>query len=428
MGSLMSNVVMRFGRNFFRLKIATLNYISRVFPLFFLLFLFSNAFSGALMVSWDANSETDLSGYRLYYGTEQANYSESVDVGNVNSYAVQNLTEGQTYYFVLTAYDQAGNESAPSDEVSALISGPQTMATTDPSGVSVQWSPITGADSYHIYRSRDPYATVDTLVATVTDNSFLDDEHPKTKGYSCFYKVKAVSGGSEVYTFNRLGVYNVPLTRGRNLVSIPLVPADSSISEVLGAQLTGGTSSIQSDLAMIWNGTEYEAAWLVEGTTSDYEGKWVTQAGDRLSPLEITPNMAFWLIIRNTHHDSVFTVTGAVASSPERTIDLQKGQNYVGCPYPKAMSLNASELASDGVVAGSTFSAGSDQIRHWNGTGWEVAWLVSGTGTEWDGKWMNSAGTGLSTLQLEPGQGYLLMIKHDNPTNEWTIPNPDPNL
>lgn len=402
--------------------------IVRMLPILFILTFFSTSFAAALLVSWNANSEADLAGYKLYYGTEQANYTESVDVGSATSYIVENLTEGQTYYFVLTAYDLSGNESAPSDEASATVIGPQTIATASPQGVTIQWSPIQGADSYNVYRNRNPYAPADTLVATVTENSFLDSEHPRTKGIGSYYTVKALAGGSEIYTFNRLGVFNVALTKGRNLVSLPLIPADSSITSVLGSQLTGSTNSISSDLAMVWNGTEYEAAWLVEGTASPYEGKWVTQSGDRESPLVLTPDMSFWIVIRNNHADSIVMVTGSIHSEPARSMTLARGQNFLGCPFPTAVPLAESELAADGVVMGSSFSAGSDQLRKWTGSGWEIAWLVRGTGTEWDGKWMNGAGTGLSTMQFEPGKGYLLYIKHDNPNKEWTIPNPDPNL
>jgi len=70
-----------------------------------------------LTLAWDPNSETDLAGYTLYYGSSSRNYPNSIDVGNVNAYTAQNLTEGQTYYFAATAYDTNGNESAFSEEI-----------------------------------------------------------------------------------------------------------------------------------------------------------------------------------------------------------------------------------------------------------------------------------------------------------------------
>ncbi len=68
-------------------------------------------------VSWSANAEPDLAGYRVYYGHTSGNYSNKVDVGNQTSYEFTGLVSGQTYYIVTTSYDSAGNESPFSNEV-----------------------------------------------------------------------------------------------------------------------------------------------------------------------------------------------------------------------------------------------------------------------------------------------------------------------
>jgi hypothetical protein len=61
-----------------------------------------------------------LAGYKVYYGTQPGVYT-SVDVGNVNTYAITGLTKGQTYYFAVTDYDTNGTESDYSLVVSKLI-------------------------------------------------------------------------------------------------------------------------------------------------------------------------------------------------------------------------------------------------------------------------------------------------------------------
>ena len=66
----------------------------------------------------DGTPLTDLSGYKIYYGTASGNYSQTIDVGGITSSTVSNLTDGTTYYFAMTAYDTSGNESAYSNEVS----------------------------------------------------------------------------------------------------------------------------------------------------------------------------------------------------------------------------------------------------------------------------------------------------------------------
>lgn len=81
----------------------------------------SPVMGGTLQVSWMSNSEADLAGYRLYYGTASHSYTSTVDIGLPDQVQVNGLDETATYFFAVTAYDQSGNESAPSDEVVGRI-------------------------------------------------------------------------------------------------------------------------------------------------------------------------------------------------------------------------------------------------------------------------------------------------------------------
>ena len=72
-----------------------------------------------LVVEWQPNSEPDLAGYRIYYGTKSRTYSQVVDVGKVTQYRLGDLQPGTRYFIAVTAYDFSGNESNFSDEVSA---------------------------------------------------------------------------------------------------------------------------------------------------------------------------------------------------------------------------------------------------------------------------------------------------------------------
>lgn len=75
------------------------------------------AFAETATVSWDANTENDLSGYKIYYGTSSGSYDDVLDVSNTTSFLINNLVIGTTYFFVVTAYDFSGNESSFSSEV-----------------------------------------------------------------------------------------------------------------------------------------------------------------------------------------------------------------------------------------------------------------------------------------------------------------------
>ncbi|HKB06936.1 MAG TPA: fibronectin type III domain-containing protein [Candidatus Polarisedimenticolia bacterium] len=86
-----------------------------------------------IQLSWSPNSEPDLSGYRLRYGTSPGTYTQTINVGNVTSYSISGLDSSLTYYFVLHAYDGAGNVSLPSNEASGkpsiVVGTAPTVAT-----------------------------------------------------------------------------------------------------------------------------------------------------------------------------------------------------------------------------------------------------------------------------------------------------------
>ncbi|UCD35631.1 MAG: choice-of-anchor D domain-containing protein [Nitrospiraceae bacterium] len=74
--------------------------------------------------SEDGSALNDLAGYKVYIGSSPEAVSESIDVGNVTTYQVSDLTGGATYYFTVTAYDTSGNESGFSDWVSKTTAQP----------------------------------------------------------------------------------------------------------------------------------------------------------------------------------------------------------------------------------------------------------------------------------------------------------------
>ena len=78
------------------------------------------ASAAMVTLSWDANSEPDLVGYILHYGTSSRDYLDGVDVGNTTGCTISGLDPGQVYYFAVTAYNTVG-ESGFSEEVAYTI-------------------------------------------------------------------------------------------------------------------------------------------------------------------------------------------------------------------------------------------------------------------------------------------------------------------
>jgi hypothetical protein len=84
--------------------------------------------TGSATLTWtppttntDGSALTDLAGYKIYWGTTQGTYPNSVSVPNtVTSYVIPNLVPG-TYFFVATALNSTQVESTFSAPASKTI-------------------------------------------------------------------------------------------------------------------------------------------------------------------------------------------------------------------------------------------------------------------------------------------------------------------
>ena len=81
--------------------------------------------TGNATLTWAANVEpNNVAGYKIYVGTNSGTYSfpgSPFVTGKVTSYAISRLPKGQTYYFAISAYNSAGDESELSAEVSKSL-------------------------------------------------------------------------------------------------------------------------------------------------------------------------------------------------------------------------------------------------------------------------------------------------------------------
>ena len=108
--------------------------MKKLFTILAILAIAGIAQAATVQVTWNPNTEPDLSGYKLYHGTASGQYGEPIDVGNVTGHVMEITPQhGATYYFALTAYDTSGNESGYSDEATCFI--PDGVKPEKPTGL-----------------------------------------------------------------------------------------------------------------------------------------------------------------------------------------------------------------------------------------------------------------------------------------------------
>jgi hypothetical protein len=202
------------------------------------------SFAGSATISWRANTESDLAGYRLYYGTSSRSYGPPVPVGNVTRHTLTNLTDGRTYYFGVTALDYSGNESGYSTEVQKAIT-----ATTSTSGGTS--SAAAGAYQVALWWSAYPSRYSNVPVRIYDGNTLLRT-----------VRVNQQSNGAR---WNVLGTFSFS-----NQPKVVVVSDTSNYSTCADAvrfvSSTGNTVYIDNGGA----GTTASGTWTISGGSGSY--------------------------------------------------------------------------------------------------------------------------------------------------------------
>jgi len=126
----------------------------------------ATAGDGTVSLDWNDNSEGDLAGYNIYRSTTSGGgpggYSQIDSLVAISEYTDDTVTNGTTYYYVVTAEDTSSNESDFSNEDSATpidITPPAPptglVATPGDGSVSLDWNDNNEPDlaGYNVYRS-----------------------------------------------------------------------------------------------------------------------------------------------------------------------------------------------------------------------------------------------------------------------------------
>jgi len=208
-------------------------------------------------LSWTASS--GATSYKIKRSTTNGGAYTQIGTSSVASYSDLGLTNGTTYYYVVTA-SNTGGESGNSNQASATpnpaIPNPPTnlTATGGNAQASLTWTAVSGATSYKIKRSTTnggPYTQVGTsAIASYTDLNLVNDT-------TYYYVVTANNAGGESGNSNQASATPRP--------AIPSPPA--------GLTATGGNAQV----ALTWTASSGATSYKVKRSTTN--GGAYTQVG-----------------------------------------------------------------------------------------------------------------------------------------------------
>ena len=97
---------------------------------------FQGSSGNTVTLAWDANTEPDLAGYKVYWGRSSGHYDNTpvpTVAPSANPTFITPALPNGTWYFAVTAYNTAGLESGYSNEVSKTIA----TAPAPPKGLRI---------------------------------------------------------------------------------------------------------------------------------------------------------------------------------------------------------------------------------------------------------------------------------------------------
>jgi len=357
----------------------------------------------SLEADWQANSEPDLAGYKLLWGTAPGVYSDSIALGLVTSHRIDGLATDTCYYSIVVARDSNGFEGPPSAEANAtprLLPLPPDSLCALPFyfGMGLSWRASRELDlaGYNLYRGTDSSSLPRINPSIITDTTYRDSGLLSDTMY--WYAATAVDTQDNESQRTALA-HGKPITldhgillvdETRNGTGQPGNPSDAQVDDFYHEMLRGFsyTEWDATDLGVplagdigpystiVWHGDDYSQQQLspaIAGIANylTYGGKlWLVGwkpvlalVGSGQYPFTFAPGQFpyDYLHITAGHEQSSYDFLGATGSSgyPDVSVDSAKlfASAHGRLPFADAFAV----LDADTVLRFSSFSNDSFQ-------------------------------------------------------------------
>lgn len=288
-------------------------------------------------LAWNANTESNLAGYRLLYGTTPGTYSGSVDAGNTTTATATGLNSGTVYYFVVVAYNAAGQTSTPSAAVSYTVPGtPNTAPNADSFALTVAEDGQAAATLSGSDAEGDPLTY--TVVSAPGKGTLTGS------GPGLTYRPSSNANGTDSFTYR---VSDGALQSGLATVSITITP----VSDAPVANAKSVTTLEDTSVPVVLTGTD------ADGDPLTYS---IVTAPAKGTLVGTPPNLTFQPAANLSGNDSfTFRVFDGVLYSNPATVSL----NITAVndpPVATAKSVTVTEDTPIGItLAGSDIEGGS---------------------------------------------------------------------